>query len=219
MRIQQSTNATCNHAYSRLSLLLSFLTARFLARAHTYTHAYTRTHTTATVRPVGTPAISTWRSRRAWLVEQLPTTTGCQWSSPRIGRTVIAAANIHIRSRAGLPRLFKFTLTVHSSYRRTPAIAPAAPNVTHDTSALFVREPTNRSHAHRVYFNRDATRRHRSTPFIIVGETAKMAAAVTWLGRFMTSVNVKGPAAGHSRLLHVITWPYPRACPMGEVFP
>jgi len=164
----------------RASLSLTFFSYCSLPRSRSHIHTCIHAHTHHGHSPTGRDSrhfyvtIATCMARR--------TAADHDWLSviiPPDRTNGYRCRNIHIRSRVGLPRLFKFTLTVHSSYRRTPAVAPAAPNVTHDKSALFVREPTNHSHAHRVYFNRDAIRRHRSAPFTIVGETAKMAAAVT----------------------------------------
>lgn len=68
--------------------------------------------------------------------------------------TIVAA--IHASFRCGLPRLFKFPLTVRSAHRRTPAATHTAPR---NTSLLLAQKPRNLIACSRCLFQprRDVT--------------------------------------------------------------
>lgn len=175
--------------------------------AHAYTHhCHTRTRH-GRKRTGGAPAISPWRPRRAR-----------RTAADRVDRHPPGRRSLHntrIASRHELPRLFKFTLTVQSAYRWTPAAAYTAPTI----CRCYSYKSQGPACVHSMFIW-SATRRHRSAPLASVVETVKMANAVTWPATFYdVSLYVKGLVDGQWRLLHIITWPSARVRPMREVLP
>lgn len=125
-----------------------------LSLEHTHTHTHARTHARHGRERTGRSSRHFYATAAVRRVRRTAADRGP--SSPRDDDR-LNTRNTRTPPRAGLPRLFKFALTVRSARRRTPAVAHAASNVARDTSALLVREPTIRSHTLGVYFSRDAT--------------------------------------------------------------
>lgn len=182
-------DAVCDHAGHKLafafrtrilSLFIPLIRAPSLSlpcSRNTRTHTHIQMHALTYARH-GRERTGVGGSRHFYGSAAMRTAADRGPSSPRDDDRRRHTQQTRTPPRAGLPRLFKFPLTVRSARRRTPAVAHAAPNVARNTSALLVREPTTRSHALGVYFSRDTTSPIR-TSYHRLGETAKMAGAVT----------------------------------------